>query len=332
VNLQTNGYGNDFGLDDFLFAQFCSSSDSVQLTIAPAPYLGADTTICSNTSVLLDAGNADSYLWNTGSTTQNINVNSPGQYIVNATTDNCVFTDTINVSVTPVPQVNLGPDTILCGLNSIELFASGTPQTTYLWNTGSINPTILADSTGTYSVMVSLLNCSSNDSIHVTVLRPVNLGNDISLCGVFNQKLDAGNPGATYLWSTGSTDQTIDVNSPGEYWVEVNDGACVSRDTIEASGTSGEGILFIPNTFTPDGNNINDKFYVYGDGISSFDMKIFNRWGQLIFETKDMNEGWDGKYKGEIVQTDTYVYVINYKNQCSGEQLKKEIGHVNVIK
>jgi gliding motility-associated-like protein len=61
-------------------------------------------------------------------------------------------------------------------------------------------------------------------------------------------------------------------------------------------------------------------------------MKIFDRWGQLIFDTKDLNEGWDGKYKGKIVQIDTYVYVIDYKTECSGEQTKKEIGHVNVIK
>jgi len=331
VNLQTNGYGNDFGLDDFSLQQFCVSTDSVQVTIASPPNIGPDTSICNNANIILNAGSANSYLWNTGDTTQNITVSAAGQYFVTTTIGNCTFADTMNVSIAPTPVVDLGPDTTLC-TGTLQLDATSSPLSTYLWNTGDQTPTLLVDSIGTYYVTVSLFNCATTDSIHITVSPPVSLGNDVTLCGVNNPTLNAGISGSTYLWNTGATSQIINVNASGEYWVEVSNGTCVSRDTVEVSGSPGEGILFIPNTFTPNGNGVNEKFNAYGEGIISFHMQIFNRWGQLIFETNDINAGWDGTYKGKIVETDTYVYKIDYQTECGGMLTKNEIGHVNVIK
>jgi gliding motility-associated-like protein len=114
--------------------------------------------------------------------------------------------------------------------------------------------------------------------------------------------------------------------------VQVSQGACVRIDSIEITGNEEEGLLFIPNAFTPNGNGNNDVFLAYGQGITSFHMRIFNRWGELLFETSDMNNGWDGRYKGQIVQTDTYVYTIDYETTCEGAQLKNKIGHVNVVR
>jgi gliding motility-associated-like protein len=332
INLQTNSFGNDFGLDDFSFRTFCVDSDSVQITIAPAPALGPDTAICGNSTVSLNAGTANSYLWNTGDITQTIVVNASGQYFVTTTTGACSFSDTINVTVNAIPVIDLGNDTILCSNQALELEATGSAQTTYAWSTGENTPTILAATTGTYSVIVTNGNCSSIDSIHVSVTGLLDLGDDISLCSTLHAELDAGNPGASYLWSDGSALQTLEVAAAGEYWVEVNNGVCIIRDTVTVSGTLGEGMIFIPNTFTPNGNSVNDKFNAYGEGIISFRMRIFNRWGELLFETTDVYAGWDGIYKGRLVETDTYVYVIDYATQCTGLQEKKVFGHVNVIR
>lgn len=332
INLQTNGFGNDFGLDDFSFRTLCIDSDSVQVTIAPPPYLGPDTSLCGNAVVSLNAGTAASYLWNTNDTTQQIAVSTSGQYYVTTTVGACTFSDTINVTFNAFPVIDLGSDTILCSNEALELDATGSAQTTYDWSTGDTTPTILADATGTYSVIVTNGNCASVDSIHIEVTGLLNLGSDISLCTMPHAELDAGNPGASYLWSDGSALQTLEVTAAGEYWVEVTNGACVMRDTVLASGTLGEGMLYIPNTFTPNGNGLNDKFYAYGEGILSFRMRIFNRWGELLFESNDVYAGWDGTYKNRRVETDTYVYVIDYATQCTGLEEKKVYGHVNVIR
>jgi gliding motility-associated-like protein len=332
INLQTNGYGNDFGMDDFTFQPLCSDTDSVQVTIAMPPDIGPDTSLCQNTTLSLNAGSANSYLWNTGDTTQFITVSSTGQYYVTNTTGACSLTDTIDVTVVSLPPLDLGADTILCSNSSLELDATSLAQSTYTWSTGDLTPTILANSSGTYSVTVAVGNCFIADSINITVTAVLDLGSDVALCSTPHALFDAGNPGATYLWSNGATSQTIDVNEPGEYWVQLTNGACVLSDTIEASGSLGEGMLYVPNSFTPNRNGLNDKFYAYGDGITSFRMRIFNRWGQLIFETTDMSEGWDGKYKGETVLEDTYVYVMDYESQCTAMESKKVYGHVNVIR
>jgi gliding motility-associated-like protein len=322
VNLQTNGFGNDFGLDDFSFRTVCIDSDAVQITIAQPPNLGSDTSVCGSVTIPLNAGPANSYLWNTGDTTQNISVSVSGDYYVTATTNGCSFSDTIDVLITPFPVFDLGNDTTLCINEAIELDATAVNANTYVWNNGAQTSTLLANVTGTYSVVVSSGNCSSIDSIHLTVTEPLSLGDDIALCTVSNATLDAGN----------STAQTFEINEAGEYWVTVNNGFCITGDTVHATGSFGEGMLFIPNTFTPTRNGINDKFFAYGAGIISFQMRIYDRWGQLIFETNDLNDGWDGMYKGRRVQEDTYVYVINYASECVGLEEKKVMGHVNVIR
>ena len=69
-----------------------------------------------------------------------------------------------------------------------------------------------------------------------------------------------------------------------------------------------------PNVFTPNGDGENDKFYIKGIGVSSYYLKIFSRWGELIFESNNLEDQWDGTYNGEPVSNGTYVYSINYKS------------------
>jgi gliding motility-associated-like protein len=87
--------------------------------------------------------------------------------------------------------------------------------------------------------------------------------------------------------------------------------------------------IYIPNTFTPNGDGLNDTFGVAGEAIQDFDMKIFNRWGQLIYETTNANERWDGTFLGQKVPSGTYVYKVSASSP-SGKRQNKE-GSVNVI-
>jgi gliding motility-associated-like protein len=73
--------------------------------------------------------------------------------------------------------------------------------------------------------------------------------------------------------------------------------------------------VFIPNSFTPDGNNRNDKFYAIANGANSYKLIIYNRWGQIVFETTDPKSGWDGTFNGAECQEGVYSYMLIYKGR-----------------
>ncbi|MFH1321973.1 MAG: gliding motility-associated C-terminal domain-containing protein [Bacteroidota bacterium] len=87
--------------------------------------------------------------------------------------------------------------------------------------------------------------------------------------------------------------------------------------------------LYIPNTFTPNGDGLNDMFGPAGTGISEFQLQIFNRWGEMIFESDNINNQWDGKFRNRIVQTGAYVYMVYANGYEKGKIFKS--GTVNVI-
>lgn len=139
------------------------------------------------------------------------------------------------LKVNTVPNVNLGTDQTVCAGTPVILDA-GNVGSTYLWNTGETTQTISVDTAGTYTVMVTnSAGCFSMDTVVInTITLPVkNLGPDVVVCAGTPVTLDAGNPGATYLWNTGATTQTINALSNGIYIVEVTAaGGCSVIDTV----------------------------------------------------------------------------------------------------
>jgi gliding motility-associated-like protein len=88
-------------------------------------------------------------------------------------------------------------------------------------------------------------------------------------------------------------------------------------------------VLYIPNAFTPNGDGINETFAPKGDGIETFKMLIYNRWGELLFETQDLQKGWDGTFKGVLSQQDVYIYKVSARGQAYG--LVEQEGTVTLI-
>ncbi|MCU0434572.1 MAG: gliding motility-associated C-terminal domain-containing protein [Bacteroidia bacterium] len=310
----------------------CSDQDTLVITQPAQPDLGGDTVICAGQSLLLDPGiTGTQYIWSNGATTPTINVSSTGLYSVQIINPPCTLSTAMNLTVTPLPVVNLGNDTTLCPDESIVLNAQN-PGAIHVWNTGANTQTITTSSAGSYAVTVTAQNCSSSDTIAVATTQNLSLDETVSLCGSFNAlTLDAGNPGASYLWSTGDNTQTISIQQPGTYWVNVSAPPCVLTDTIEVTGNIGEAAVYIPNSFTPNGDGLNDRFTGYGENFSSFRLLIFNRWGELIFETTDPN-GWDGFYAGQRAKGDVYVYKLTYTSSCTGGKFVDRLGHVLLIR
>ena len=212
------------------------TDNGTNFTINPLPSvsLGGQATICSGNSLTLNATNTGStYLWSTGATSPTISVNSAGTYQV-AVTNSCgTTTDAIIVQIKNSPVVNLGPDATIC-LNSALQLNAGNSDATYLWSTGATTAAISVVTPGTYSATVTNACGSNTDSITISN-KPqisVNLGVNLGLCQGKSIVLNAANAGATYLWNTGATTQSITVTTPGNYTVGVNNGCGTVSDQI----------------------------------------------------------------------------------------------------
>jgi gliding motility-associated-like protein len=309
----------------------CPGIDSIVVTNLVAPNLGLDSAFCQGGNLNLNVGFWDSYLWSNGSVGPTLNVNSTGTYFVNVSTAPCNFTDTIQVTVNPIPQVNLGPDSLLCPGNIYTLDA-GNPGATYSWNTGDVTQTVAASTAGYYNVVVTQNNCSGVGDVQLTYLPQLDLGPPVAFCNTESMEISAGPPGFNYLWNTGDTSNSISVYTAGIYGVQIQNGNCTFSDSIEVTGAPGNGLLFVPNAFTPNYNGLNDNFKAYGDGIRTFHMMIFDRWGELVFESYDMNESWNGDPHGKVTISNVFVYKITYTTECSGEQEIEKIGSVTLVR
>jgi gliding motility-associated-like protein len=141
-----------------------------------------------------------------------------------------------------------------------------------------------------------------------------------------------------YEWSpkeglsdAGISDPIASPDSTTTYAVKVTDvKGCVNYDTVTVTIVEPE--VWTPSAFTPNGDGRNDVFYVRGRGFETFELVIFNRWGEQVFQTNDPNQGWDGSKQGSLndMPSDAYVYVIR-ATLSNGERVNEE-GMVNLIR
>ncbi len=322
----------------------CFSSDDINVTFNPLPVvdLGVDQTVCETPAITLDAGNAGStFTWSTAETTQSIIPTNTATYWVEVINQfNCSASDTVDITIITHPIVDLGPDSALCVGESMMLVA-GNPTFSSTWSNGATTDTVVVTTTDTYTVSVTNGYCTTLDNVDI-VFNPLPVAlpyNDTTFCnwdipGV--AVLDAGNLGSTYQWSTGETSQQITVNSDETFYVTITtEHNCVGYDSVEVNIYC-EPTIYVPNSFTPNGDGRNDFFYAQGEGIVEFEMLIFDRWGQLLFQTDQINLGWGGVYNNEPVQQDVYVWKIRYRYeqwyQGPLSSTKELVGHVTLLR
>jgi gliding motility-associated-like protein len=311
----------------------CSDTDSVVVQLVQPPPPLVNDSLCVGQTHTLTVSTGQAWLWNTGATTQSITVNTTGDYDVTITDGPCVFHDTVHVHFFPYPIVDLGNDTIMCTPDNLLLDADN-PGATYLWQDGSAAQTFNATNAGSYHVMVTANNCASLDTIAIAYTPQPELGSAITLCEVLDVTLNPGTfpPTATFLWNTGEVTPTIQISQPDTYRVVIQNGPCTLTDSILVTGMPGEGALYIPNTFTPNRDGKNEQLLAMGTGITEFRMRVFNRWGQLLYTSNDIYDGWNGQYNNNLVQEDTYVIIIDYRTTCNNNRLERRVTHVNVLR
>lgn len=202
--------------------------------------LGPDTTLCEGSVYVLNASNSNAtYLWQDGSTNPVFQVTQSGQYWVKVTNNCGVFSDTVNITFAPSPQVDLGNDTALCTGLFLPL-TTGITGASVLWQDGSTAANFNAAAGGVYHVTVTLGNCTGSDTILIdSIALPVaNLGMDTTLCEGEELVLDVYQPLATYLWQNGATSPMITVTQDGIYSVTVSNTCGSQSDSINVNFTN----------------------------------------------------------------------------------------------
>jgi gliding motility-associated-like protein len=207
-----------------------------------------------------------------------------------------------------------------------SIYVSDTPSNNDLINCEITSSNLCADPV--------TVNSNSIDMIVLDSLK-VNLATDEPLCSGTPTLLSPGSSFASYLWSDGSTGQSITVEDPGVYWVIVTDTAgCTGTDTVvvEPCATM---LIIPPNAFTPNSDGLNDRFRVVCSNpaiLSGFEINIYNRWGQLIFTGKDIGDGWDGTFNGNPCPMDVYTYIISYTVTEPKIESKQIAGTVTLVR
>ncbi len=165
--------------------------------------------------------------------------------------------------------------------------------------------------------LIAINGCDSIRTLQLTVLQhPVpDLGGDKNLCSgdttiLYPGKFD------TYLWQDGSTQSHLTVIQPGPYSVTVTDSCGSASAQVLITGSTCE--IYFPSAFTPNKDGLNDVFRILNaPNLSNFDLTVYNRWGQKIFETNDYKKGWDGSVKGQSCEAGVYAWFCKFKKAGS---------------
>ena len=317
----------------------CVASDTIHITPAPPLplHVANDTTVCTGTQVTFTAPNGYSaYLWNNGSTNLSYVAPGVGSYSIIVTNNlGCQGFDTVAVSNFVTVQPHIGNDTSVCPGESVT-FTIAAPFTNYLWQNNSTANNFSATNVGSYFVHCLDLNgCITGDTAAILSFHPVPPSNAVAdsvVCGNIILTMQAP-AGFTYLWSDGSTNQTIDINTSGQYSVLLTNNFGCTSNSVFNIGLNCPAQLAMPNAFTPDGDGLNDLFLPRYSKIGSYHIYIYNRWGQLLYETDKLYQGWDGTYQGVKCQTGVYVGMAEYSTNDDQSDIKRVAkGNVTLLR
>ena len=224
------------------------------------------------------------------------------------------------------PAVGLGPDTVLCAHDSLILrLPAGATDIT--WQDFSHGSSYTVHYPGLYGVKLLRYGCPVADTIRVGYLSPPVFSKrlDTSICAgetVVLAPVMADTSGIRYLWQNGSVQPEIAVTKPGTYVVIASNSCGLTADSIEVAASFCD--LYMPSAFTPNDDGHNDRFHaIAGPGITAFDLTVYNRWGQKVFESDNAAIGWDGYCHGVRQPPGAYVWILTYTSSTSGSHLLK---------
>lgn len=285
--------------------------------------LGDDVTyLCVGEPLLLEVGAIGaSVQWHDNATDTSRIFTVAGTYSVTVTTACGTNSDAVTLSyVSQAPTVNLGSDIDACPGEEFLLRASG-ESATYLWQDNSTSDSLLAVNTGTYSVTVTNACGEDADELNITYEPPllIDLGRDTFLCEEEKLDIQIRSNATDYLWQDGNTFPDYAITTAGTYILQASNDCETVSDTLRVKPCLLCEIQ-APNVFSPNADGSNDRLVFYSNcEIQTFDLKIFSRWGELMFESKDPQQTWDGNSRGEPNPAGVYVWVIAWEGLENGQ-------------
>jgi gliding motility-associated-like protein len=246
---------------------------------------------------------------------------------------NCLLgngaTDTtfLKVCVVNSLPLSIGNDTGFCRNRPLTLQSNINPDGfSYLWSTGATSSAISVTETGNYWLELKNGNCAIRDSVQVTVVdKPVlSIQGDKLLCSGDSILLQnsVNSPTVNYTWNNGKKGYSQWINKPGLYSLSGIDRGCYAETSINIGELSCPEI-YVPTGFTPDGDGRNDIIRPICAGIDLVYFRVYNRYGQMIFETREDGKGWNGKLNGIQQSMATYVYVVEGRDKSGRQHIRK---------
>ena len=322
--------------------RIASNPVSVRIQANPAKTLSANTPLCEGSPLRLSASDGEKYSW-TGpggfvSTAPNITLEhvqmaQAGHYYLEVVSAaGCRRRDTVEVRVNPKPIATVAFDTVfICEGSATTLEAHG--GNSYQWTpSGSLssatafNPLASpVDSTRYRVVVANSFACTDTAYVQVNVGRKpgADAGKDQYILEGQGAQLSARATGTDvrYGWSPAwlmSDPASLNpvVTPPSdmvfEFWVESNDGCGIDRDSVKVHVFKG---VYVPNAFSHNGDGLNDTWNIPAlRAYTTYEILVYNRYGQLIFGSKDVGKPWDGRFQGKNQPTGVYPYVITIKD------------------
>lgn len=298
--------------------------DSVALTQLPLKCKGVNN--AKAYAAAIGGTPAYTYLWNNGITTDSLTGLPAGTYTVTITdASNCTASGTLSIAIS-TDSVQLDSSTVAaaCGLPNGSATISpsgGTAPYAFLWSNGKTTATIDSLALGDYAVTVTdASGCTGMLSVNVGQFPALIFNSEYAddTCGQHKGRASAsvlsGVGPFTFNWIPAGTD-TASLDS-GMYVLIITDGkGCVTLDTFRIGNDESNCVtgLVFGNAFTPNGDHVNDYFIpVATPTLNKFHMTIYDRWGQLVFETNDATVGWDGNFKGKPQPLGMYLWFADY--------------------
>mgnify|MGYP001112539649 CR=1 FL=1 len=336
-------------------------SGGYNITKIPLSASGNPNPTCTGSPVSLTAtgpNNIATYTWTLpdGSTQTGANITytvrstADSSYSLLATNDaGCDSTISFTIPVDTI-IFSISTDQIVC--DSLTLDA-GTGFTSYAWSTGATTQTITVTEAGAYTLTVTRGACTASITINVTsgtkpdtrigvtpaqpTANVLGLERRAYICVEDQESVtltaDTTNTAQLVTWNTGATTNQLSVDSAGTYIATIQyTPGCVVIDSIEVQDVCTVK-FFVPTAFSPNGDGVNDKLVIFGEGFFNLDFRVFNRWGEVIYFSKSQEvEGWDGTAHGVEAPNGTYVWRAIFEDVKNPGTLIKRWGRINIVR
>ncbi|MEM1324663.1 MAG: gliding motility-associated C-terminal domain-containing protein [Bacteroidota bacterium] len=331
---------NSAGLYSVTASNRCGeATDEITISVTPdfEVNLGADASICEGENLLLmtDLEGVD-LRWQDDSQQPNLSVETAGIYWLEA--QNSCFTrrDSVEVMLLELPMIDLGADDLICPGETLELSVELGFEADLEWQDGSTSSSFTVTEAGMYQVTARNDCGIAMDQIRFTTPPPIELelGPDTTICEGESYLLSAGRTmDQNYRWQDGSGRNTFIAREPGYYVVQVSNDCETQMDEVflEACQVCD---LYAPNAFSPNVDGQNDRFSVFPNCVFiEYELKIYDRWGTIIFTSNDLENGWDGMIAGQTAPPGVYVWQVNYMVEENYEMKKGiEAGEVTLFR